>query len=83
MSNKCPICGKTTQVIDTDRTIKGTRRRRKCAAGHRHSTLEVHADDLKHLRMLAEEEEVQAIVRSIVQINSITEHILKGLGEKK
>jgi len=33
--------------------------------------------------MLAEEEEVQAIVRSIVQINSITEHILKGLGEKK
>jgi transcriptional regulator NrdR family protein len=40
---QCPTCGARTSVVDT----RDDRRRRECPAGHRFSTREIVADELK------------------------------------
>jgi hypothetical protein len=52
MSQYLCSCGDQTDVIDTRRSSKRLRRRRKCPQGHRFSTLEVPLDSGPRLKAL-------------------------------
>lgn len=75
-------CGEKTEVIDTRTAYKRLRRRRKCKAGHRFSTVEVPLEsttNLKDLVLFWARETGQEDLEMLTAMNNCVDRIMLGI----